>query len=130
MTCGDCYFYDVCYSRIADGYDDDNCGNVIQDVENRCRHFKDKSCIVELPAKFGDTVWCDVFLNGFIQSCEVVGINIHKKEDRYRKSYILVRLPSSGSAKIRLNDIGERLFFTEEDAKKAVAERTGKVDSI
>ena len=130
MTCEDCYFYDVCYSRIADGYDDDNCGNAVKDVENRCRHFKDKGCIIELPFKLGDTLWCDAFLNGFIQSCKVVAVHIHDKEDRYRQSYILVRLPSGGSAKIRLNDIGERLFLTKDDAEKAVAERTGKADSV
>ena len=129
MTCKDCYFYDVCYSRIADGYDVDNCDNEIQDVENRCRHFKDKGCIIEFPFKFGDTLWCDAFLNGFIQPCKVVGFNMYDKEDRYRQSYILVRLPSGGNARIRINDIGERLFFTAEEAKAAVGRRTNKVDT-
>lgn len=127
MTCEDCYFYDVCYSRIADGYDDDNCGNVVKDVENRCRHFKDKGCIVELPFKLGDTLWCDAFLNGFVQSCTVVAIHIHDKEDRYRQSHISVRLPSGGSTKIKLKDIHERVFLTEEDAKRSVL---GRIDNI
>lgn len=129
MTCEDCYFHEVCHSRIVYSYDMDEAGNVTQDVEKSCKHFKAKSCIIELPAELGSTVWCDVFLNGFIQPCILIGANIHHKEDRYRQSYILVRFPSGGSGKIRLKDIGERLFFTKEDAESAVAKRNSKVDT-
>ena len=52
-------------------------------------------------------------------------MHIHAENDRHRKSYVLVRFPSGRSTKIKIEDIGKRLFLTKESAKKAVAERMG-----
>lgn len=115
MTCKDCYFYDVCHSRIINGYGL---------VDINCNHFKNKDYVVELPVELGSTAYCDAFLNGFVQECRVIAVHIHDEPSRYRKSYVLVRLPSGGSAKILVKDIPERLFPTKESAKDVVAERT------
>jgi len=115
VICKDCYFYDVCHSRIMTGCDS---------AEINCTKFKDKTCLVELPVELGSIAYCDAFLNGFVQECRIIAVHIHDEPSRYRKSYILVRLPSGGSAKILVRDIPERLFTTIETAKVAVAERT------
>lgn len=115
MTCKDCYFYDVCHSRVINDHGL---------VDINCKHFKNKDCVVELPVELGSIAYCDAFLNGFIQQCRVISVHIHDEPGSYRKSYILVRLPSGGSAKILVKDIPERLFPTKEAAKAAVAERT------
>lgn len=115
MICKDCYFYDICHSRITNGYGS---------VEINCKKFKDKTHFVELPVELGSMAYCDAFLNGLIQECRVIAVHIHNEPNRYRKSYILVRLPSGGSAKILVDDIGERLFPTKEMARTAVEERT------
>lgn len=44
MTCKNCYHYPVCLPRVAVGGD------------KICESFKDKSRIVELPCKVGETV--------------------------------------------------------------------------
>ena len=114
MICKDCYFYDVCHSRIMTGCDS---------AEINCTKFKDKTCLVELPVELGSIAYCDAFLNGFIQQCRVISVHIHDEPGSYRKSYILVRLPSGGSTKILVKDIPARLFPTKETAKDAVAKR-------
>jgi hypothetical protein len=114
MICEDCYFYDICHSRIINGYGL---------VDINCKHFKNKDYVVELPVELGSTAYCDAFLNGFVQECRIIAVHIHDEPSRYRKSYVLVRLPSGGSAKILVKDIPERLFTTKEAAKAAVAER-------
>jgi len=45
MTCKDCYHYKACLD-MSD-----------TDWEHTCNHFKDKSRIVELPCKVGQTVY-------------------------------------------------------------------------
>lgn len=115
MICKDCYFYDICHSHIMTGCDSE---------EINCTKFKDKTRLVELPVELGSTAYCDAFLNGFVQECRIIAVHIHDEPSRYRKSYVLVRLPSGGSAKILVKDIPGRLFSTKEAAKAAVAERT------
>lgn len=114
MICKDCYFYDICHSRVINGYGSE---------EINCTKFKDKTCLVELPVELGSMAYCDAFLNGLIQECRIIAVHIHDEPSRYRKSYVLVRLPSGGSAKILVKDIPERLFTTKEAAKDAVDKR-------
>lgn len=67
MTCKDCIHYDVCHRRInsidflpfvkgkvsTSSIMYKNC----DDVEKHCRHYKDKSRIVELPCKEGENLY-------------------------------------------------------------------------
>ena len=48
MTCKDCVYYKVCYSRISYAMDYDEIGKEITDIQNRCKGFLDKSCFVEV----------------------------------------------------------------------------------
>lgn len=45
MTCKDCFHYEMCLPRVAVGGD------------KTCQFFKDKSKVIELPWKVGDTVY-------------------------------------------------------------------------
>lgn len=66
MTCKDCVHYDVCHSRIAFMMDYDDINNTfINDMEKRCKHFKDKSKYIELPCKVGDEIW---YIPGYVAS--------------------------------------------------------------
>jgi hypothetical protein len=121
VICKDCYFYDVCHSRIINGYGV---------VDINCKHFKNKDYVVELPVELGSIAYCDAFLNGFIQECRVIAVHIHDEPSRYRKSYVLVRLPSGGSAKILVKDIPERLFSAKESAKKKVKDEINNEKDI
>lgn len=65
MTCKECYHYDACGGYLPTDIDSnyvlDLCkkgkSDEIPDIEDRCSEFKDKSLIVELPCKVGDTVY-------------------------------------------------------------------------
>lgn len=55
MTCKDCYHYKVCSKndKTTDYYGKEfACGN----VDDLCKYFKEKSRIIELPCKVGETV--------------------------------------------------------------------------
>ncbi len=117
--------------RCFDCFHSVTCGGPCQmELEQRiytdstCECFLDKDLVVKLPVELGSIAYCDAFLNGFVQECRIIAVHVHDEPSRYRKSYILVRLPSGGSAKILVKDIPERLFSTKEAAKAAVAERT------
>lgn len=64
MTCKECYHYDACGGYTPTDSDKDvwdlcakGKADEIPDIEDRCSEFKDKSLIVELPCKVGDTVY-------------------------------------------------------------------------
>lgn len=57
MTCDDCYFSELCHSRIAFGMGLDSLGHEDDQIEKSCKRFKNRNLIVELPCKVGDTVY-------------------------------------------------------------------------
>lgn len=56
MTCKDCIHYDVC-SKKHWHVECNKYACDLNDIENRCDDFKDKSRFIELPCKIGDTVY-------------------------------------------------------------------------
>lgn len=67
MTCKDCIHYDICHNNfknidLNEEMTDEHC----------CVYFKDKSRIVELPCKAGETVYCldDIVDNELCADCE------------------------------------------------------------
>ena len=52
MTCKDCYHYDVCNTILKNALSCD-----VNDCSQECQLFKDKSRIIELPCKVGDTIY-------------------------------------------------------------------------
>lgn len=75
MTCKDCFHYEACsfYNR--------NLKDEFDPIELQCDNFKEKSLIVELPCRVGDTVYvlytCD--LPHEIEQVIINGINIRKE---------------------------------------------------
>lgn len=59
MICKDCYHCDVCHLRISLNMDYDEVKDKpITEMEKRCEYFKNKSLIIELPCKVGETLYC------------------------------------------------------------------------
>ena len=59
MTCNDCIHYDLCRScsRIQLGWNVNNTVTYVENVEETCEHFADRSRFVELPCKVGDPLY-------------------------------------------------------------------------
>ena len=89
MTCKDCIHYDVC----------DWNTEIMQITKNpdNCEDYKDKSLVVELPCKVGDTVYYWV--------------------DRDTKFQVLFAKPFEISD---LDYIGKSIFLTRAEAEKAL----------
>ena len=58
MTCKDCIHYDLCRScsRIQLGWHG-NSVHYVENIEEICKDFKDRSRFVELPCRVGDKVY-------------------------------------------------------------------------
>ena len=56
-TCKDCIHYDVCLLERDNSKDKLTADGLFKKAEEDCAYFKDKSRIVELPCKVGDTIW-------------------------------------------------------------------------
>ena len=79
MTCKDCYHYEACKEKFAGlkklCVDKPKKHTELDPrVENRCQQFKDKSLIVELPCKVGETLYCISYNDNFIK--EYKNINL------------------------------------------------------
>ena len=49
-TCKDCIHYDVCHAVMT-------MGEIQECAESVCKNFKDKTLVLDLPCKVGDTVY-------------------------------------------------------------------------
>lgn len=110
MICKDCIHYEVCVFWTG-------MGAYKMQMKN-CIHFKNKSDIVELPCKVGDTVY--VINKKEIYSCEVDGINIDYKSKWF------TFLQNGTFAKFKdkviyfLDDFNKTVFLTKEEAEQAL----------
>lgn len=91
-TCKDCFHVEACtaFSAII---------HAARDVEKGCEHFKDRSRIIELPCKLGDTVF-------------IIG-------GKYRAGRVEKWI---NTGKFRLSDLekmGKTVFLTQEEAELA-----------
>ena len=94
--------------------------------DKECPIFKDKSLYTELPCKVGDTVYS--VKGGFIKSDTVVGFHLGRfptLRGQARKEY-LVCYNINYLSHIDIAQIGKTVFFTREEAEKALAERSEK----
>ena len=119
MNCEKCIHYEVCdlNRRLSR-----NTNSLMYDKE--CRLFKDKSLYIELPCKVGDTVYS--VKGNFIKSDTVVGFHLGRfptLRGQARKEY-LVCYNINYLSHIDIAQIGKTVFFTQEEAEKALAERS------
>ncbi len=123
--CENCYHSDVCA--------DYNKTHSI-DWEPDCKYLKDKSLIVELPCKIGDTVYiivaspCKIgdalcISNRIIYACTTPEVNRYEiTEEKICKICIEeseIKIKSKRLAR-GVSDFGKTVFFTREDAEKAL----------
>lgn len=100
--CQDCIHYGLCTLAF--------------DEKFGCTHFKHKSRFVEVPCEVGQTVWV-------IEPYEVWDGSEWSKiltEEKITKMCLI----GSYQTRISIEDFGERVFLSREEAEKALAERS------
>lgn len=104
--CIDCIHYKLC-ARHGEILDILN-GGVI------CDMFADESKFVQLPLLVGDTVWYVASWAQRVDKCKVS--MLQQKADKTWK--VRITQPRCGVFDITLDEIGKRVFLTEEEAQK------------
>lgn len=108
MTCKDCIHYKVC---------DDKRRNNHTVSQSTCKHFADKSLVVELPCKVGDTVY-DISWNQRVRDCKIS--SIRQEVDGTWKA--LISPFCGGAYYVDVDAIGKTRFLTRAEAEKALEE--------
>ena len=132
MTCKEnCLYYEICsqFSK-ADGA---NCKYYdFSNQAEKCKLFKDKSKLIDLPCKVGDTVYsfCDCF--GVILPYFVETFNV----SYYDKNTTVWQYEANctnneedellDSIDFEVEDIGKTVFLTREEAERALEEGENK----
>ena len=117
MTCKDCIHYDLCRScsRIQLGWHG-NSVHYVENMEEICKDFKDRSRFVELPCKVGDTLF--VPTRNLVSEYKIVSFHVCGEGIWYRTNVIkgiLTRLISDN-----VEIIGKTVFLTREGAEQAL----------
>lgn len=115
MTCKDCIHYNVCEDY------DNRVTLEIYNMAEKCKYFKDKSRIVELPCDVGDKIYCDG--KYFADHCagkvmEFIVGDVKTNVCTYHRGEI--------DMIFRFSDFGKRVFLTREEAKKSIKELNEK----
>ena len=108
MTCDDCYFSELCHTRIAFGMGLDSIGHEDDQIEKSCKRFKNRNLIVELPCKVGDTVY-------------VIGDN--KVEERTVEYFVITESCVNACLSDFMEYDIDEIFLTRDDAERALRER-------
>ena len=118
-TCKDCIHYNLCrsISRIQLGWRG-NSVHYVENVEEICKDFKDRSRLVELPYKLGDSIYEPK--RHQVTEYKIARIVFYdfgiRMELRLMKG-LLFRV------EIKQEDIGKVVFLTREEAEQALKER-------
>lgn len=113
-TCKECIHYDVCEMKIL-------AMLLLQDGKE-CKHFKDKSKIIELPCKVGDTVYKVMDIERVhrqILEMKVLSIEIKDTTKFFAKT---VKKYRYNYGTFTLDDFGKTVFLTYEEAEKKLRE--------
>jgi uncharacterized CHY-type Zn-finger protein len=136
--CKDCFNFELC----ANGYGEVTADTEITNIKGKpCHYFKDRSKMIELPCKVGDTIYRLVFCKDETQHPmtyspshyikeTVVGLHICDSRlrvnalsnSRYR-DYLIVN-NNEILSHISVNKIGKTVFLTREQAEQALREKT------
>ena len=115
MTCKDCIHYDVCHNNFKNI----DLNEEMTD-EHRCVYFKDKSRIIELPCKVGDTVYYIANIGKtsrllpFINEYSVLTIR-HSKRTIY---FDLCHKNEKVVFTVSMNNFGKNWFISKLEAEK------------
>ena len=122
--CKNCINADVCKHKA--NLDKDP---IIGMSVEKCEYFKDKSKLIELPCKVGDTVYsfCDTFGVVLPYFVETLNISYYEKNLNYYTYEANCTNAEENelldSIDFDIEDIGESVFLTKEEAEKALKER-------
>ena len=115
--------------NYKDCYHSDVCGFECDEATTFCANFKDKSRIVELPCKLGQTVYDIVLCDDDIYRIYEMKIAAIEPfgslyESKYFPDFLWnIYLTDDCSYAYRtFNDIGEKTFFTKEEAEAKLKE--------
>ena len=134
MTCKDCIHYDLCrsFSRIQLGWHG-NSVHYVENIEEICKDFKDRSRFVELPCKVGDTVYAywdmDNPCSNYLHVIEDFIIDLVILVDRknsvigFRAGRTCEQNGRKCDIEFDLKDIGKTVCLTREEAERALKER-------
>ena len=116
MTCKDCIHYDVCL-----------LGACVEGVTGTCLNYKDKSRIVELPCKVGDTLYYPWAYDGTsgIAMLEVASFGVYWGNEWLA----FIEDPESDMPMPNCfseEDFGKTVFLTREEAKEALRKAAQK----
>lgn len=126
MTCKDCIHYDIC--NMYDG------PYISVHLDHTCEYFKDKSFIVELPCKAGETVYCfdDIVNDELCADCEhyyeggmgdCPGCQKTRYGFRPAKCIEIIKIVADKDFVLKYyNEFGEKIFLTKEEAEAKLKE--------
>lgn len=114
MTCKDCIHDDVCEYKKIFCEKFDRLFDFI-DIETECKHFKDKSRIIELPCGVGDTFYAIV--NGQIIAYNCVGFKYGHSAFTEKNNELLLLTVYDMEF-----EFGEEAFLSNEEAEAKIKE--------
>lgn len=110
--CKDCLYHEMCYHTHSS-------------ASPSCEDFKDKGRYIELPCKVGDTVY--IIDEDYVESEYPFVLDVKVLMVYVTRNGIAVDL--SLPLGFRMNtmaEVGKTVFLTEEDAEKALTERSNR----
>ena len=128
-TCKDCSHFDVCMLYLDSVYKKNglNVSNFesLRNIEcDDCAHFKDRSRFVELPCKAGTTVYTVSLKHGVVPWGVYAICSTVNEWDAAPKITLLARSKKiDKSAKFSTSAVSTSVFFTHEEAERALKER-------
>ena len=116
MTCKDCVHDKVCTALELNG--------ILKVSPTYCGCFKDKSLIVELPVKVGQTVW--YIKGGYYNAvnktpCAIEVTEINQKHHGKTLDWGFI----ANGTRYRFSSIGKTVFLTREEAQQKLKECKG-----
>ena len=124
-TCKECLHVEVCKFKDLPAPLSDSYIRESECIEKRCGNFKDRSQFVELPCKVGDKMY---FNNVHLQYAKVLAIYIDASGGMFDLDITTKEETVAGyehfiNKDYSFEDIGRRIFLTEEQAEQALKER-------
>lgn len=116
-TCKDCIHFKIC--KYYDNHLTEEDIKAGQDIKDLCQHFKDSSKFIELPCKFGDTV--------FVVCRSCFSENVAVREEIVKGLQYIHNHWYINTDKHYNYEYGEKVFSNYEEAEKALKERESNV---
>lgn len=125
--CKDCYHYKICENNLMQqGIDPTSIvlASTVDNSADNCPYFQDKSMLIELPCKVGDTVYvCYESPYGVLETT-IDKIIIHQKHTQ-------IVFTNRSEFTVWDNDWNtykKSVFFTRDEAEKALEEHKNETD--